>query len=102
MNHIEYLLTCLNEECSEVIKAGAKAQRFGLFDKKPGGDTSNAEDIVTEFYQAYAVMEMLAEEGVIDPHNTRAIVEEKKRRVREFMLISERLGTLTIAKEQER
>ena len=42
MNKVEYFLTCLNKECSEIIKDCSKALRFGLNDKSPceiNGDT---------------------------------------------------------------
>ena len=96
MNKAEHLLTCLSEECSEVIKAVCKAQRFGLQDGYPDTDRTNEGDIQEEFAQAVAVMEMLEEE-VFGSRNTKKltrIMEAKKANVRNWMEYAQETGAL--------
>lgn len=64
MDRKEYLLTCLMEECSEVIKNCSKAIRFGLDSEYEG--VSNKDSIINEFTDVYTIMNMLSEEKYID------------------------------------
>ena len=59
MNKLETnLLYILGEECSEVVQAISKANRFG-FDTKFESDITNAEKISYEMADLVAVYEML-------------------------------------------
>ena len=97
MNRKEHLLTCLTEECSEVIKAVSKAQRFGLLDGYPDSGTTNEQDIQEEFAQAVAVMEMLEEEVFRkrDINRLMRVANIKKAKVNEWMEYAKAQGTLT-------
>lgn len=55
----EYMLTCLIEECSEIIKDATKAQRFGLDDIAPGSEQTNAEKIAHEVNDLIGIITML-------------------------------------------
>lgn len=94
MNTIEYLLICMSEECIEISHDIHKSLRFGL-DDTYNGDKTNTQHIVQELCDLMGVIELLAEEGVdfLEPQK-RKIIEEKKKRVREFMKYSVKRGTL--------
>ncbi len=100
MDRLEHLLTRLGEECAEVIQRASKAKIFTLAEIQPGQQLSNAERLMYEFNDLYAVMEMVIEEGwgtsarlsdLID----RKAIESKKAKVEEFLLLSKKMGTLT-------
>lgn len=99
MTKIEHLLSALGEEGAEVAHQCSKANRFGLGDCEPRTDITNATRIVTEIYDLVAVAEMLETLGVLEfdwySAGTRARIEQKKRKVEQFMRYAEIAGTLT-------
>lgn len=64
MNRVEYLLTCLQEECGELIQASSKSLRFGLNDRYSDKYPTNKEQIIAEFNDIVAIMRMLKECGI--------------------------------------
>lgn len=62
------LLYILGEECSEVVQAISKANRFG-FDTKFESDITNAEKISYEMADLVAVYEMLVEHNIIPKYD---------------------------------
>ena len=62
------LLYILGEECSEVVQAISKANRFG-FDTKFESDLTNAEKISYEIADLVAVYEMLVEHNIIPKYD---------------------------------
>tara|TARA_Y100000389_G_scaffold64157_1_gene60181 strand:+ start:7848 stop:8132 length:285 start_codon:yes stop_codon:yes gene_type:complete len=62
------LLYILGEECSEVVQAISKANRFG-FDTKFGSNLTNAEKISYEIADLVAVYEMLVEHNIIPKYD---------------------------------
>src|SRR4051812_44414709 len=87
MNETEHLLTCLLEECSEVIKDCSKSLRFGLDDRNvldPSGPT-NRERIVAELNDLVAVVELLEERGHLQIWESDGLKEAKKQKVLSFM-----------------
>lgn len=67
MNAQEHLLTCLSEECAEVIQCVSKSLRFGLDDRNvldPTGPT-NRERLMGELADLRAVIGMLVARGII-------------------------------------
>lgn len=94
MNRQEHLLTILAEECAEVAQRATKALRFGLDEVQPGQDLTNAERIVVELTDLFAVVLMLEEEGhlVLDGSGGE---NAKRAKVEKYLLLSEMLGTLT-------
>jgi|TARA_B100001094_G_C18071269_1_gene740141 NTP pyrophosphatase (non-canonical NTP hydrolase) len=62
------LLYILGEECSEVVQAISKANRFG-FDTKFESNLTNAEKISYEMADLVAVYEMLVEHNIIPKYD---------------------------------
>lgn len=90
MNLKENLLVTISEECAEISQAVSKALRFGC-------STENKCDIMIEFYQLCAMIEMCQEENVlpdwsIDKQDE--IKSEKKKKVLYFQDMSRTLGAL--------
>jgi len=81
MNRQEYLLTCLAEECAEVIQCVTKIQRFGLESIEPGQFSTNAERLIDEFNDVMAIRDLLMHEGVIDCLLEPRDIDKKKIRV---------------------
>lgn len=69
MNKLEMnLLYILGEECSEVVQAISKANRFG-FDTKFESDITNAEKISYEMADLVSVYEMLVEHNIVPKYD---------------------------------
>ncbi|MBP0440643.1 MazG nucleotide pyrophosphohydrolase domain-containing protein [Tianweitania sediminis] len=96
MNAQEHLLTCLAEECAEVAQEVAKALRFGLDDKKPGQDRTNAERIASEMGDLLAVYNMLEHEGLLPTVTT--CFAPKQMKVEQYMAYARTRGTLSPAR----
>jgi hypothetical protein len=97
LNQTEYLLTCLSEECSEIIKECTKAQRFGVNDVDPNARSSlqNGQKIACEMADLMAVFELLVENGnMCDGRGLRRDIENKKQKVRQWMEYSRKQGCL--------
>jgi hypothetical protein len=98
MNRKEHLLNILSEECVETAQRASKALRFSLQEIQPGQDLSNADRILTEFYEAVAMVEMLQREGHLPEWGEDRIKfakEAKMIRVEEYLTVSRQNGTLT-------
>ena len=96
MNKREYLLTCLSEECCEVAQVTAKIQKFTLEGCHPDTpQTNNEQQLVDELNDLQAVINMLVDDGAI-PMRWYNLNKQagKKERVEEYMLLSDKLGTL--------
>lgn len=79
MNRLEYLLTCLSEECSEVQKASSKAMRFGMNNLVPGyNNFTNKDDIIKEYYHVTSIIELLEEYGYIKRLDYDKMIKIKK------------------------
>lgn len=100
---IDYLLTCLMEECNEVSKEGARALRFGLHDKwvenplpADWKDLPVPHDaLIHEFYDIVTVMEVLYEIGALKKPSDEEIAElvsAKKSRINKYMKYSAERG----------
>lgn len=96
MTPSEHLLTCLIEECSEVIKAVTKAQRFGLLDSYPGyaEGRTNVEEIRRELHDVMAVIEMIHGEVWDMMPFDRTLIDQKKAKVLRFMQRSKGNGDI--------
>ena len=64
-----YLLTCLSEECGEIIKEACKGIRFGLDSHYPGKIATNAECLLQEFHDLWAIIEILQDQRVIPKYS---------------------------------
>lgn len=97
MNKIEYLLTCLSEECAEVAQRVSKAQRFGLFEKEPGQEHTNRERISLELADLKGVVEILEEVGAVKKYSDdvlEKLIALKKHKVNFYMNYSRECGAL--------
>lgn len=95
MNVTEHLLTCLAEEAAEIVKACAKANRFGLGDGYPCTKTTNAADIMHECTDLFAVLDMLHKRGDVSGSLDVKRIREKQAKVRKYMDYAIKRGTLT-------
>ncbi len=95
MNEQEHLLTCLAEECTEVGQRVAKALRFSLDEVQPGQPLTNAERIVEEFHDLFAVATILEARGVIGHIiPTDEQIGAKRRKIERFMAHARLSGAL--------
>lgn len=96
MNRKEHLLAIASEECDETSQRCLKAARFGIDEIQQGQSMTNAERIIYEYSHLVAMIELLRDEGYIhfgaDFHYN---VEEKKRKVEQWLLYSREQGTLS-------
>lgn len=96
MNTKEHLLTCLAEECAEIQQAVSKALRFGLDDGAPWADTTNAQDIESEYVELVAVIDLCREHGIIvQPGDSKEMYDAKRDRVKKYMLYARERGALS-------
>lgn len=98
MNIEQYLLTCLGEEGVEIAHSASKANRFGLDDVWPGKPTTNRTDLVAEFNDLVAVMELLQANGILSnaPLIDRDKVEAKKDKLSRMMVYSASRGRVKV------
>lgn len=95
MNRAQHFLWILAEECAEVAQRASKASRFSLEEIQEGQLLNNAERIMVEYADLVATMEKLLEEGVVEyPNNFQEMVDRKKDRIEQFLLLSAKQGTL--------
>jgi hypothetical protein len=62
LTKIEYLLTCLNEECAEVQKESTKILRFGPSSHHPNSTVTNVDKLLKECIDILSIFELLKEE----------------------------------------
>ena len=86
MNRLEYLFTCLSEECNEVGKIASKSARFGPYDYHPKHEVTNNRLLALELNDLFAVIEMIVEEGIELPHLQDVLmIDQKKRKVERYL-----------------
>ena len=95
MNRLQYLLQVLQEECDETSQRASKASRFTLEEIQHGQNHTNAERLVYEFNDLFAVMEMLHDEGYISKIIDRDAIKKKKKKIEFFIEYSRKLGTVS-------
>lgn len=88
VNTTENLLTILAEECAEAAQRASKAIRFGLTEVQPGQSDDNVRRLERELADVVAVAEMI---GLQIRDADKA---EKKRKVLEYTLYSQKIGTV--------
>ena len=69
MNVQDYLLTTLIEECSEVIQAISKGQRFGM-DNRYGNHDTKREHIAYEIDDLLGVIALCQDKGILQDSNS--------------------------------
>lgn len=97
MARVDYLLSHLAQECSEVAIRCTKAQMFGLDEIQPEQDLTNAQRIAEELAELYAMVEELQCSGYIPKFAERdqqARISAKRRKAKHFRGYSRELGRL--------
>jgi hypothetical protein len=94
MNQIEYVLTCVIEECNELAQRACKIQRFGLTEIQPGQEKNNAERLIEEWYDLVGSMMFLRNICDVPPGDLNAPLT-KIEKIRKYMKYSKEKGTLT-------
>ena len=96
MNKTENLLVSVMEECSEIQKAASKALRFGLQNSN-GLNPTNARQIILEFFDLMAVIQLLQDEGTLPTLTAEEqgeLIAAKFRKVVSWQHVSREFGTL--------
>lgn len=98
MTKNENLLVTLMEECAEVQQAVSKVIRFGADGCHPDvPPQTNGKDVLVEYYQLIAVMEMLIDGGVLEQFSNDVIARvkaNKKLMVRHYQDVSCDIGCI--------
>lgn len=95
MNHREYLLICLMEECAEVQKAASKSLRFGLNDSESPLHPVNKDVLVEEVIDLLALIGLVFEDLHISQDGFEELVEIKNEKVLKYMKYSKERGILS-------
>ena len=97
LNEIEYLLTCLSEECAEIQQLCAKAQRFGLDSYHPDDpeERKNVLKLKLEINDLFGVIKHLESRGLWDGNVAdEPLIMAKRKKLNIMMDISRNLGKL--------
>lgn len=92
MNPLQYYLTKLAEEGSEVAQIALKAQQFGAHEVMPGQPLNNFERCHQELDDLWAIVEELNEKFGFGYTPNKERVEAKKMKVRKYLSYSIHLG----------
>lgn len=100
MTKNENLLVTAMEECAELQQAISKALRFSTENTYPTNvdESTNAQNIITEYYQLIAVMNMIFDSDIItdiSEEEKQEIISRKKRKVKLYQSRSRKIGTIT-------
>ena len=98
MNRAEHMMATAAEEAMEVGHRIAKAMRFGVHEVQPGQTMTNAERVLDEFHDLFAMLLLLSTEGAMPldgliPDASR--LRRKREKFEGFLAISAEQGTLT-------
>ncbi len=98
LNVTEYLLTCLNEECSEIIKITDKALRFGLKDHDHTREyvVTNLEELAEEIIDFTGVVKKMIQHGIFNIEDVVNVdkADQKMFKIERFMKYSRANGCL--------
>ena len=93
MDSLQYLLVVTAEEAVEVSHATHKVLRFTPYDSHTPGGPTNLETLEKEVNDFYAMIEMLADRGIVI-NRRQELIDHKKTRVSEYMRYSQLLGVV--------
>jgi len=88
-NKSQEIMSILQEECSEVIQAVSKINRFGIDNYKPGKPKTNREHLEEELGDLLAMIELLEDNGVIDKDKTEIAKRAKFEKLKKWSSIYE-------------
>jgi NTP pyrophosphatase (non-canonical NTP hydrolase) len=86
--HQHELLTILIEECGEVITRATKAKRFGLDEKQPGQEHTNAERLAHEIGDVLVMIELCEERCGVSRDEIVRGMEHKNEQLLKYMQTS--------------
>lgn len=92
MNHLQYYLTKLAEEGSEVAQIALKTQQFGPAEMMPGQPFNNFKRCHQELDDMWAMVEELNEKFGFSYTPSRERIDAKKAKVRKYLGYSIHLG----------
>lgn len=79
----EYLSVVAMEECGEIIQAISKFMRFGKSNHHPNTpDITNEQQLMIEFHQLEAVIELMEKYGYLDDFSEEEVEEIKKNKIK--------------------
>ena len=96
----EHLLTCLGEECAEVLQRVSKALRFGLAEIQTGQSLTNAERLTYELCDLLSVAKLLIDSDLI-PATDAELIGSKRKKLEAYIRYAEQCGTLKEAVNEE-
>lgn len=102
MKNVENLLVTASEECAEIQQYISKALRFGLDNHHPDDKITNADNILSEFYQLCAIIEHLQSIKQLPTWDNKIVEEVKKLKMEniiKWQKVSKECGLL--GKEQK-
>ncbi len=79
------LLVCLIEECAEIQKDACKALRFGIDDHPVDRTESNRETIAGELGDLLCVLDLLVENGTLNPDHIDAGMQAKRAKLAQYL-----------------
>lgn len=98
MTREEQLLTCLAEECAEVIQRISKQLRFGTDEQQEGQALNNIQRTTEELFDLTAVATICEREGLLlGVMPNEAAIQRKLAKIEKFFAISRAQGTLSEA-----
>lgn len=97
MNKVDEALTILQEECAEVIVEVSKIKRFGLDSISWKTNIGHRETLEIEIGDVLAMVEILVDQGIVDPIRVHNAINAKKEKLRKFSNIFADTGDETAA-----
>ena len=97
LTSVEYLLTCLSEECAEIQQLCSKSIRFGLDSHHPSDpeQVQNIQKLKLEINDLYSVIAGLEGYGLWDGNvECKDLMQKKIAKVDHYMKVSRELGKL--------
>lgn len=92
MSKVQYLLTKIAEESSEVAQIALKTQQFGVSEEMPNQPFTNLERFLQEWTDLNAVVAMLGDELLTDFSLRSRDIANKREKVEHYMEYSQSLG----------
>ena len=92
MNKEKYLLLCLIEECNEIEHRACKAIRFGLNEKQPGQDKTNAQRLHDEINDLMGVISLLNQQFDFKYEPSVQAMQDKQKRLEKYYRYSKSKG----------
>ena len=96
LSKIDYLLSCISEECGEIIQVIGKSQRFGLNDINPSKQLSNKILLKLEIHDLITAYKMLLEELNENFEIEDVLIQDKIKRIKKYMKYSEEVKRLEV------